>query len=70
MSAPEDTVEVTCSREVCHVVYAVDKNKAALVVGATCPDCKAGVLVLIEQVAPDGCDDPNPPLRGSFPREA
>jgi hypothetical protein len=54
---PPDHVELTCSREPCHVVYAIDRDLLPLLRGATCPDCGRGVLEARESVAPEGCED-------------
>jgi hypothetical protein len=58
MPPPDSTVEITCSRDVCHVVYVIPTGLVGVVRGATCPECNAGVLELRERAAPEGCDDP------------
>jgi hypothetical protein len=57
MSTPAETVEVTCTREVCHVVLTIPVDELAEVRGSSCPVCHAGVLELRETLAPEGCDD-------------
>jgi hypothetical protein len=57
MPASDDSVEVTCSREVCHVVFVIAAPDVPRILGSTCPECHAGVLERREQVAPDGCTD-------------
>ena len=49
--APEPspvTVELTCTRAVCHVVYVVSVDLLPLLLGGTCPKCGKGVLELRE----------------------
>jgi len=46
MAVPPDTVELTCSREVCHVVYVIPRDELRELLGTTCPECRLGVLVL------------------------
>jgi hypothetical protein len=49
-SSPE-TIELTCTRAVCHVVYVVSIDLLPLLRGGTCPKCGRGVLELREHVA-------------------
>jgi hypothetical protein len=37
-------VELTCTREVCHVYYSVPAEALYLLRGVRCPTCKLGVL--------------------------
>jgi hypothetical protein len=57
MSASNGLVELTCSRDVCHVVFVVAERDLPAVIGASCPDCHAGVLERRERLAPEGCKD-------------
>ena len=50
MPVPEDNVELTCTREVCHVVYSVPEAGVGLLRGQTCPTCGVGVLDMREAV--------------------
>jgi hypothetical protein len=53
MAAPPHFVELTCSREPCHVVLRIPHSQVRLFLGNTCPECEKGVLVLRdEQAAP------------------
>jgi hypothetical protein len=54
---PSDHVNLTCSRDVCHVMYVVSADLVPLLRGCTCPKCGHGVLELRERIAPKGCDD-------------
>ncbi len=47
-----DTVELTCTRAVCHVVYTVSIDLLPLLRGCTCPKCRRGVLEIRTQVVP------------------
>jgi hypothetical protein len=55
MSVTDDPVEVTCTREVCHVVLTVPVRELPLVLGSTCPQCHLGILERRDRVAPEGC---------------
>lgn len=57
MDVPDDLVEVTCTREVCHVVITVPARDLRMFLGNSCPECHRGVLERREAVAPEGCDD-------------
>jgi hypothetical protein len=60
---PEPSVELTCTREIDHVVYVVPADLGALLVGQTCPKCNLGILELRE-VGTAG----HPAPRFRFPR--
>jgi hypothetical protein len=60
MAAPDDPVELTCTREPCHVVLTVPARDLRTFLGHTCPECHLGVLERRNLVAPDGCDDSGP----------
>jgi hypothetical protein len=53
----DESVELTCTREVCHVVLTVPVRDVPLVLGTSCPHCHLGVLERRERLAPDGCED-------------
>ena len=52
MLSPRAVVELTCTREVCHVVYSVDEELVSLLLGENCPRCSVGTLELRELVRP------------------
>ena len=53
----DESVELTCTREVCHVVLTVPARDVPLVLGTSCPQCHLGVLERRDRLAPDGCED-------------
>ena len=53
----DESVELTCTREVCHVVLTVPARDVGLVLGSSCPHCHLGVLERRDRLAPDGCGD-------------
>ena len=53
----DECVELTCTREVCHVVLTVPARDVPLVLGTSCPQCHLGVLERRDRLAPDGCED-------------
>lgn len=53
----DESVELTCTREVCHVVLTVPARDVPLVLGTSCPECHLGVLERRDRLAPDGCGD-------------
>jgi hypothetical protein len=56
ISDADGFVEVTCSRDVCHVVFVIAARDLPTVIGANCPDCHAGVLERRERPTPDGSE--------------
>ena len=50
-------LEVTCTREVGHVVHVIPVHELDEDKGSSCPVCHAGVLELRETLEPEGCDD-------------
>jgi len=53
----DESVELTWTREVCHVVLAVPARDVPLVLGISCPQRHPGVLGRRERLAPGGCED-------------
>jgi hypothetical protein len=57
MSASHGFVELACSRDVGQVVFVIAERDLTTVIGASCPDCHAGVLERRERLAPAGRKD-------------
>jgi hypothetical protein len=57
-----DSVEVTCDREGCGLVHVIHRNELRLVLGAVCPECGQGRIVLAPQ--PDRHEDASGRGRG------
>jgi hypothetical protein len=51
VAVPPDHVELTCTRDPCHVVYVVPADLVPLLRGCTCPKCGKGVLELRDLVS-------------------